>query len=76
MKKLRSHVGVVMHNAHGQTGVCDSRCWLATDHDRCTCVCGGKFHGHGVEFAMSHLVKLAESSKDAALHIEGQLPLL
>lgn len=74
MKTLRSHVGVVIRNAHGQTGICDSRCWLASD-ERCDCVCGGTLHGHGVEFAVDHLVKLADGP-DVELHIEGQLPLL
>ena len=48
------------HSSGSDEGRCDSKCYDA-EWDECTCICGGKNHGAGIEQAMDNTRELAES---------------
>jgi len=50
---------IALYNSDGCIGRCDARCHDA-HHDRCTCICGGKNHGVGLDQATKNMNELGE----------------
>lgn len=48
------------HTSDGCEGRCDARCYNAK-HPECTCICGGRNHGVGIEKALENTREMAES---------------
>lgn len=48
------------HTSDGCEGRCDARCYKAK-HPECTCICGGRNHGVGIEKALENTREMAES---------------
>ena len=44
---------LAVYTSDGCIGRCDANCHDATD-DKCTCICGGKNHGVGLQKAIEH----------------------
>lgn len=48
------------YTSGGCEGRCDARCYNAK-HPECTCICGGRNHGVGIEKALENTREMAES---------------
>lgn len=48
---------LTMHTSHGIVGRCDANCYNATTK-ACTCICGGRNHGVGLNRAIENTRKL------------------
>jgi hypothetical protein len=55
---------IAVYNSEGCVGRCDSRCYSAKDAD-CSCVCGGRNHGKGLDQA-------TENTRDYAARIVAE----
>lgn len=53
---------ISQHNSSGPVGRCDARCHEARG-PRCTCICGGRFHGKG----------FAQARQDLTVGVFGEL---
>ncbi len=71
-------------NSSGTRGRCDAKCHNAK-HDKCKCMCGGKFHGAshhagGIEQAVKDrwddAMKIAEqNAQSRGMEIKAKLPI-
>ena len=50
---------IEVRNSEGVVGRCDAKCYNA-EHPGCTCICGGRNHGAGLEKASENTRELAE----------------
>ena len=55
---------IAVYSSDGCEGRCDAKCYNAHD-DKCTCICGGKNHGAGLNQAVENTRELAESWLEA-----------
>jgi hypothetical protein len=53
---------ISQHDSSGLVGRCDARCHNAKQ-PKCTCICGGRFHGKG----------FAQARQDLTVEIFGEL---
>lgn len=50
---------IAVYNSRGCVGRCDARCYNGA-HARCTCICGGKNHGAGLDKAKENVALRAD----------------
>ncbi|GCE18665.1 hypothetical protein [Dictyobacter kobayashii] len=50
---------IAVYNSQGCVGRCDARCYDAI-HPICTCICGGRNHGAGLEKSIDQTRHMAE----------------
>ena len=61
---------IEVRNSEGLVGRCDARCYEAK-HEGCTCICGGKNHGAGLDKAITQTREQAEQWIEAYAESQG-----
>lgn len=54
---------IAVYGSDGLVGRCDAKCYKAK-HQGCTCVCGGRNHGVGLEAAVENTKEIVEYWKE------------
>ncbi len=55
---------IAVYNSDGCIGRCDAKCHNATQ-PRCTCICGGRYHGIGAAAARANVWEITKEDIEA-----------